>query len=543
MKLSCYLLRDTQQPSDVLRATSADVRYYVGNADHAWEQTESLADGQAGSDRVAAIYRTTAQDPSDWQSMVGAWEGDIDPNATDFALEARQDRGALFFFRVGEPTCWCAWSFGRAWRYLVQSKLDPRFGVISALNDLSTGEEEAVFRKLQVRREGGVPQLVGRATFGDAPIGAFDLDEVWDAIKSIGGRTLDGRTVYGSTSFVESHPITGPDELEGLSRHGVLRYRGTRYRERFGFLDQYIPISDEEAISALDNHVAASLIADPTSAAFAYPTGIASFGSRDMAVVICLPGELRANGRTAIGAAAIGENERLRDQNGQINLDSTLRFYADDGFETRASLRECLASQFTIEDVAYVLADGVYYEVDRDFVTTLDTFLTQRIAALDEPPAYRSNGENAWIDEAAQAGQFLKIHPNTYDLAEQVGKVELADVIASDGRLLHVKVGANATAAAEVTRQAISCAEALLMYPDTRVWLEAKQPEPPFEGLISALDVLPRPALGIVILGRNGDDLSRISLFAKLALERAVRRLEDRYFGVRIYFVPKELGD
>lgn len=262
-----------------------------------------------------------------------------------------------------------------------------------------------------------------------------------------------------------------------------------------------------------------------------------------MAVVICFPGELKASGRTAVGAEAIAQNERLRDPNGQINLDSTLRFYGDDGFETRAFLRECLASQFTIEDVAYVLADGVYYEVNRDFVTALDTFLTQRIAVLEDAPAYRSNGENAWIEEAAQAGQYLKIHPNTYDLTEQVGKVELADVIASDGRLLHVKVGANATAAAQVTRQTLSSAEALLMYPDTRDWLAARQSEPPFGGLVSALDVMPRPALGIVILGRDGDDLSRISLFAKLALERAVRRLEDRYFGVQIYFVPKELGD
>jgi hypothetical protein len=49
--------------------------------------------------------------------------------------------------------------------------------------------------------------------------------------------------------------------------------------------------------------------------------------------------------------------------------------------------------------------------------------------------------------------------------------------------------------------------------------------------------------VSIVILGRNGDDLSLISLFAKLALERAIRHLENRYFGVRIYFVPKELGD
>jgi uncharacterized protein (TIGR04141 family) len=405
------------------------------------------------------------------------------------------------------------------------------------------GEEEAVFRKLQVRREAGVPQVVGRATFGDAPIGAFDLDEVWDAIKSIGGRTSDGRTIYGSTAFIESQPITEPDDLETLSAQGLERFQGTRYRERFGFLDQYIPVSDEEAISQLDTRVADSLLADATSAAFAYPTGVASFGSGDMAVTICFPGELRANGRTAVASAAIAQNDRLRNSNGQIDLDSTLRFYSDDGFETRASLRECLASQFTVEAVTYVLADGVYYEVDRDFVATLDAFLTQRIAELGEAPVYRSSGENAWLDESAETGRFLKIHPETYSPTDQVGRVELAEIVADDGRFLHVKVDANATAAAEVSRQAMSSAEALLMYPGTREWLEGRQSAPPFDGLELALGLLPRPTVGVVILGRNGDDLSRISLFAKLALERAIRHLENRYFGVRIYFVPKELGD
>jgi uncharacterized protein (TIGR04141 family) len=499
-------------------------------------------DVQEETNRLAAIYRTTAQGASDWQSMVAAWEEAADPNARDFALLGREDRGALFFFSVGNPPHWCAWSFGRAWRYLLQSKLNPRFGVISALNDLTVGEEEAVFRKLQVRREAGVPQVVGRATFGDAPIGAFDLDEVWDAIKSIGGRTPDGRTIYGSTAFIESQPITEPIELETLSAQALVRFQGTRYRERFGFLDQYIPVSDEETISQLDTRVADSLVTDATSAAFTYPTGVASFGSRDMAVTICFPGEPRANGRTAVASAAIAQNDRLRNPNGQIDMDSTLRFYSDDGFETRASLRECLASQFTVEAMTYVLADGVYYEVNRDFVATLDAFLTQRIAVL-EAPVYRSNGENAWLDEVADTGPFLKIHPETYIPTDQVGRVELADIVAGDGRFLHVKVDANATAAAEVSRQAMSSAEALLMYPGTREWLEGRQSAPPFDGLDLALDLLPRPALGIVILGRDGDDLSRISLFAKLALERAIRHLENRYFGVRVYFVPKELGD
>ncbi len=543
MKLSCYLLRESQTPSDVLRPTDADVRYYRGTDNLNWEPVESLAQGQTLSARLAAIYRTTSQEPSDWQLMVAAWEEAVDPSADDFAIEQRQDRGAVFFFRVGDPSQWFAWTFGRGFRYLMRPRLNPRFGVISALNDLTAGDDEAVFRKLQVRRQTGVPQVVGRATFGDAPIGAFELDEVWDAIKSIGGRTAEGNMVYGSLSLVESHAVVGPNDLEALSTANLHRFTGTRFRERFRFLDQYIPVSDDPTIAELDEHIADFLETDPTTVAFAYPSAVASFGSREMAVVVSFPGEHRTDGRTAVGSGVIAQHGRLRDESGEIDLDSTLRFYGDDDLETRATLRECLAAQFVVDDVSYVLADGVYYEVDRDFVSTLDAFLAQRVDELDSAPVYRSRGENDWLDAAVETGRFLKLHPTTYSPTDQVGNVELADVIASDGRLLHVKVGADTASAAEVSRQTMSSAEALVMYPDTREWLEEKQSAPPFAGLELTLDYLPRPAFGIVLLGRSGDDMSRVSLFAKLALERAVRHLEGKNFGIRVHFVPKELGD
>lgn len=539
VKLSCYLLRESYRPSDVLRETEADVRYYRGNDGEGWQVVESLAEGQQASDRLAVTYRTTSQRPTDWQSMVGDWEAAADPNAHDFALGDRPDRGAVFFFRVGDPPRWCAWSFGRGWRYLLRQRLDPRFGVISALNDLTRAEDEAVFRKLQVRREAGEPQLVGRATFGDAPIGAFELDEVWDAIKSIGGRTVEGNMVYGALSLVESHSISEPDELSAISHTNLNKFHDVAYRERFRFLDQYVPVSDETIIETLDGHVAESLKEDSTTAAFAYPSAVASFGSRDLAVTVAFPGEYRTDGRTAIGSQVIATHGRLRNDTDQINLDSILRFYDDEGHETQATLRECLASQFTLEEVAYVLADGVYYEVNREFVATLDDYLLQRIDTLDSAPAYASTGEGAWLEEAVDTGQFFMIHPTTYSPEGLIGNVELADVISADGRMLHVKVGADTAAAAEVARQAMSSAEALLMYPNTAEWLRAQQTSPPFTGLELTLDHYPRPALGIALLGRSGDDMSRVSLFAKLALERAIRHLEGRSFDIQIYFVPR----
>ena len=229
MNVSCYLLRRSRRPSDLIRPTEADVRCYRVVDDRLWEIVDSVEEAQSQSQGIGVLYRTTAQEPSHWQSMVGMWEEAIDRSADDFPIEGRQDRGAIFFFQVGDPARWLAWSFGRGFQYLIRSNLDPRFGVISALNSLTEGEGAAAFRKLQVRRQVGVPQIVGRATFGDAPIGAFELDEVWDAIKSIGGRTADGTSVYGGLSLVESRLVIAPDDLRQLSENSLHRFAETHY--------------------------------------------------------------------------------------------------------------------------------------------------------------------------------------------------------------------------------------------------------------------------------------------------------------------------
>lgn len=541
MRLSCYLLRESASPSDVVRSTPADVRYYRGT-DEGWTTATSLDVAQEQSDRLAAIYRTTAQQPSDWQMMIADWESGVDPDADDFVLEARQDRGAIFFFRVGGDR-WVSWSFGRGWHYLQQAKLDPRFGVISALNDLTSVEDEAVFRRLLVRREAGIPQVVGRSTFGDAPIGAFDLDEIWDAIKSVGGRNSSGNMIQGSLSFVEAQAVEAPDDLEELSAENLDRYQGTGYRDRFGFLDNYVPISDDARESTLDSTLAGRLKDDPSVAAFVYPPPISSLSDEDIGIVVCFPYERKQDGRLAVGSQAIAQNPRLRDEDDAIDFDATIRFYGSDDRDIRASLRECLAAQFDFDESTYVLADGVYYEVNRDFVAGLDDFLRQRIVDLEGAPTYQGHGENAWLGSASGTGEFHKIHPETFTPEGITGKVEIADLVSANGSLLHVKVGADALAAANVTRQAISAAEALIMYPTTAEWLMERQVDPPFAGLETVLHELPRPRIGVTFLGRDGDNLARISLFAKLALERAVRHLEERDFHVRLHFVPKELGD
>ena len=72
MKLSCYLLRESATPSNCLRDTEADVSYFV-RRDGVWSAQVSLTDLQ-DVDAAAALYRTTAQNPTPWQVMIDRWD-------------------------------------------------------------------------------------------------------------------------------------------------------------------------------------------------------------------------------------------------------------------------------------------------------------------------------------------------------------------------------------------------------------------------------------------------------------------------------------
>ena len=88
----------------------------------------------------------------------------------------------------------------------------------------------------------------------------------------------------------------------------------------------------------------------------------------------------------------------------------------------------------------------------------------------------------------------------------------------------------------------MSSAEALLLYTETRDWLGQKREATAFVGLDMTLESFPRPTVGIVLLGQQGE-VTRISLFAKLALQRAIRHLEGRGFQISLHFIPREYGN
>lgn len=536
MKLSCYLLRESATPSTCLRDTEAEVSYFV-RRDGTWGEQESLTALQ-GVDAAAVLYRTTAQSPSPWQAMVDRWDEETRGAGSDFALQDRQDRGALFFFKDAKDQRWLVWSFGRAFRYLLGSRLEPRFGVTCALNELSSGERDVALRKLQVRRSAGVNQMVGRSTFEDAPVSAFELDEVWDAIRSVGGRNPDGGSVYGSLSLVRSRALDSPDELQALSEESYELFRQDNYRTEFSFLDHYIPVTDLAVESSLDAALSTLIAADPAVASFAYPATVASFGSREHVVEVLFPHELLGNGRVELSLAVILASPKFTAA-GVVDLNVDLRFAGEGEVLAKHPLKECLVAQFEYDGATYALAEGVYYEVDINFLGEVDQFIQGKTGVLDGAPVYPGGiSEDQWLDLASADGVYLKVHPDKFN-PPVTGSVELADLVAADARLLHVKRGAGAPEAGAVARQIVSACEALVAYPDAIEWLRQRcKGSPEIQGLIT--DVGSRLPIDVVILGHGGD-VQRMSLFAKLELRRAMKYLEARSFDTAVYFMPTTL--
>lgn len=536
MRLSCYLLRESATPSNCLRDTEAEVSYFV-RRDGIWSGQESFTDLK-DAEAAAALYRTTAQSPPPWQAMVDRWDEAVTGAESDFALREREDRGAVFFFRDANYERWLAWTFGRGFRYLLGSRFEPRFGVTCALNELSAGARDVALRKLQVRRSAGVNQMVGRSTFEDAPVSAFELDEVWDAIRSVGGRGPDGGSVYGSLSLVRSRALDSPDDLGAMSDESFELFRKDSYKVQFSFLDNYIPVTDLAVESSLDVALSTLMVSEPAAASFAYPASVASFGSREHVLEVLFPRELQGNGRIELSLAAILTNTKFV-SNGAVDLYADLRFAGEGEVLAKRSLKECLVAQFEYDGANYVLAEGVYYEVEVDFLTEVDQFIQGKTRVLDTAPAYPGGlSEDQWLDLASTDGEFLKIHPNTFN-PPVTGSVELADLVAVEARLLHVKRGVGAPEAGAVARQIVSACEALIAYPAALEWLRNRcEGSTELHGLVT--EVGPRLPIDIVILGHSGE-VRRMSLFAKLELRRAMKHLEARSFDTAIAFLPTTL--
>lgn len=157
LPLTAFLLRAGMLPNNSLKENClATTTFYEWNK----EALEVLDDNELATltaakigDVIVAILSRPSGPPS-WQAFIEQVLG-----LEGFATGVGRSLGAIVYCGVsdplqsGEDPRWIGWTFGSGSRVLRRDAIDPRFGLITALNRIATGEggTQSAARKRSLR--------------------------------------------------------------------------------------------------------------------------------------------------------------------------------------------------------------------------------------------------------------------------------------------------------------------------------------------------------------------------------------------------------
>lgn len=221
-------------------------------------------------------------------------------------------------------------------------------------------------------------------------------------------------------------------------------------------------------------------------------------------------------------------------------LDLSIRFLDGDRQEiVSASVQECLCSELVHQDAVFIAYEGDFFQVKPDFVAGVDAELREIERSGLDFPVYRGGSEPQYLEDVkGQAGdRFLVVDRALLRLGNERGGVEAADLLASEGAIIHVKRKGKSSVLSHLFFQAGNSADLLRRSVDARTQLlDLVANSDCSDKLRNAITAAFGDPLGsevtFAILGDWRDrDATALPLFSKISLVQAARRI--RQLGYR----------
>lgn len=569
LSLNGFLLRLGVTPANVWTAAASedvDLFYWAhGEVEPlAADDAEVLGAAVAG-DVIVALLRRRSSPPA-WQAFVKDALGLLSYGETHESL------GAAVFCAVSvgkdsDLVNWLAWTFGNASRALRRSALDPRFGLLAALNLLAvpalSAEQSSEasnmrhrrprLREMRYRTTSPYVQQTGHRSARDIPVEGFRVDRTSDLVAAVGGTGADPAlttsTLLGGRSLRFRAMVTHIEELVELAEIAVGRSNATDYKELFSWIDNIRLVNDPELIHQLRLWVADELAANPDSPQIEpiLPDDLIDVGEDSSIKYILFPRErgigpgrvtLAAGALSGLVAPSVAQAGNDRDR----VLDTELRFLDEsEGRLGAATILECLSVNITHANGDFIAYDGDFYAVNPSFVERIDGELRNLpLSSLDYPP-YRGETEPAYNAMVGRdyPDSFVLLDRQLIELPNEFG-IEASDLVSATGALVHVKRKGKSSVLSHLFLQAANSCELLRRSPIAREQLLTLVREHAHNDHIAAsveaayVQAEKRDGeieVAFAFLGDwKGRDITSLPLFSRISMISEIRRVSSLGF-------------
>jgi uncharacterized protein (TIGR04141 family) len=264
----------------------------------------------------------------------------------------------------------------------------------------------------------------------------FGMNIRTDLLRAVLGSPVDDRAwgsrVRGHDSF--SFSAVPGTSVNGITRRLLRLWHAVDYRAHFSWIDNIKPVKDDDLISTLEE-----VVVDAVRALRIDLVGPEEL-DLDRTRYYRIRGDVRVNQRFSLDLRS------YRDRVGRENItidrlkqDWIKSYDDDDQVVGQKAVFECLAGDLTLDNRTYVIADGEFYVVDRDFLRELDRDVGQLPFHVGMPNARLGEPEDAYNVRAAASPDRVLVDTKTIRLQGRTTPVEPCDLYSRNGAFIHVK--------------------------------------------------------------------------------------------------------
>lgn len=418
---------------------------------------------------------------------------------------------------------------------LADDVIEEDFGLKVVLNTITPNS----LRKINKINIGGNQKISNEQLPLESEITDFGFDVEQDLICTITGYSDDGSFTTGIMTGADLLSLTAEVDINNLRsflEHAYMRYCSDGYKQHFPWIDQIKRVKDSSTIQSLDCKVVDLINLGSPKVWMAVPEVVQweciagfRYNGKELYddIYIDKVKESFRNGLTNISQL---KNKQIR----AILAEASVEVPNEDLESSEAiygkwSAYKCLYGDIELNGQVYCINNGKWFQVERDFVTSINneynSIPISPIAFLPHASTHRTENEYTVAFVNWKPKELLCMDAKTIVYGGGRSKIELCDVLTTDGTYIHLKPYSGSSTLSHLFNQAVISAELVLSDPTFVIEANKKIKK---ETKNTAFLIDPsknKPAIVFAIISKHSGDHPDIPFFSKVALRYAKRRL------------------
>lgn len=446
-------------------------------------------------------------------------------------LTGRSLKALLVMAVQGRVFCF---TFGHA-RHLIDSlAIERYFGLRTALSLtdplLIKSVEKSNIDRIPLRSKSQSSKYLSIAEFD------FKFDS--EILKSLTGIVEndqdDSEYVSGSDSLA-LHSDVRLEEFPEIALRLLTAYEDERCKEKYPWMDYIVPVRDSALIGELDGLLVEAINAeqyDRVRAASPELLGndISGFGY------------VKHGARSRHGPAlafdldlrqALLAKHILGTVTHPLLLSERIYLYgAEEQRIAMWSLYNCLEAEIEHEEKIYLLSEGDWYQIDRDYTEQVNRFFEAATRCDLQFPPYNADNEGHYLRRIADNENFYLLDQKLVRLNNASNKFEFCDLLTPEHHIIHVKKYSSSSTLSHLFSQAYVSAETLINTPDVTAQVNAYLAD--LGDFQFVFDPATQPRNKIVFAIMQPNDVLHMPFFSKVNFRQFAQRLGAMGYQVEV---------